>query len=478
MKQYLYIFSLSVLLACQTSDSNRNSMPMQRAEYTLETGVADDIPQKTQQIKEYLQATMVDNIAIMWSNYSWQGLQVLFVYPSKASSYLWPIGKQMVTVKTKKLPEDAQSLYGNLHINGRQTLTINLENDYIRAVSVGARLAAHEFFHFSAQTDWNFSNERATPYPKESKPRLYRKMIYKALAAYWQSVGTEGENQAKQQLGYARYWYDRWLNEYPNELKRSQDIVEGTAMYVDFMAGAMGSLKAKAMAINEENLQKFLQNVGHLFAPYMESESVSLDQEAYGLGALAVTMLRFGAVRPELSLEDWNDWIAKGQEPLAILLENVAPIQQEPDMVWQEKLERISEEKNKILADTYDLLVAQWLDTANYVRVRLPLEFLYAQGNLYAGDFGYLSNIGQKAIQLAQTHSVVSTTGGKTRLSLDNGFIEQQPFLIVMLKHSLFKKTDKTQILTLPEADNDSFISGKLQGILQQEGGISYFIAE
>ena len=478
MKKYLYIPIILVLLACQTYDSNHYSMVMQQSEYILQTGIADDIPQQTQQIKEYLQATMVENIDLIWSNYSWQGLQVLFVYPSKASSYLWPIGKQMVKVQTKELPEQAQGLYSNLYINGRQTMAVDLENDYIRSVSIGARLVAHEFFHFTAQRDWNFRNQRATLYPKQAGPRLYRKMIYKALAAYWQSFGTESQSQAKQQLGYARYWYDRWLNEYPNELKQSQDIVEGTANYVDIMAGAMGSLKAKTRAINEENLQKSLQNLQHLFTPYMESESVSLDQEAYGLGALAVTMLRFGVVGPELSLEGWNDLIAKGQEPLAILLENVAPIQQEPDAVSQEQLERIIEEENEILAPTYDVLVAQWLDSANYVRVRLPIEFLYAQGNLYAIDFGYLSNIGQTAIQLAQAHSVVSTTGGKTRLSLDNGFIEQQPFLIVMLPRSLFKETDQSQTLTLPEADNDSFIGGKLQGKLQQEGDITYFVAE
>ena len=214
----------------------------------------------------------------------------------------------------------------------------------------------------------------------------------------------------------------------------------GGAFYVEMMAKAILDWEAKAKALNETNIEKYLQSQRERFDTFMNPEEFSPDIEGHGLGALVFTLLRFGAVRPELNLKNWNDWVAKGQEPLAILLDNVAPIQQEPDSLLQAKLEKSSEKKNQTLAPTYDVLMAQWLDTANYVRVRFPVLFLYEHGIYHPSDGSYLQAIGQDAMQMAESYTLASTTGGKTQLVLSNGFITQDDSFIVMLKRSLFKE--------------------------------------
>ena len=478
MKHYLYLAFLLALLACQTTESSHNNPPSYQSEYTLATRAAHDMPQKVQQIISYLKLTMVDNIGLFWHNYSWEGKQVLLVYPSQNDSYLWPVGKQVLAVSSKKLPPSAQGLYAEVRINGRQTLTLNLEASFIGPDINAAALGIHEAFHFWAQESWRGDNQRATVYPNRAAPRLYRLMTYKALAKYWKSAEIQRPSPEKESLGHARYWHERWLKEFPDELKRSYDITEGTARYVELLGQAVIGLQQETQEISEANLQKFLQDNEVLFSQLMIPETASLDGEAYGLGALAVTMLRFGVVRPELSLEDWNDLMANRREPLDVLLENIAPIAQEPDQELQKKMAAISKQNNQALAPTYDLLISQWQDTANYVRLRLPFAFLHSQGNLYPSDFGYLQAIGQAAMQLAKPHAIVSTEGGKTKLELAKGFIDEANTMVVMLKRSLFKQTDKLQTLTISSADSEGFINGVLQGRLQEQGEASYFIAE
>ena len=478
MKSYLYLFLSLLLLACQSSYKIDYSMAVEGQKYTVQTSVATDVAQKVQRLKASLQWVLLEKFSLIWNDYRWQDYQILLVNSSKPVSYLWPIGKELLAVKTKELPAQAEGLYENLHINGRQTLVLQLEGTAIDSVEQLAAMTTAELFRAFVQQNWNFNYQHGPIYPRQTGSRLYPRMIYKALIAYWQSVGTEGESPAVQSLGQARYWYDRWQKELPYQIERTAVAVLGGAFYVEMMAQAILDWEAKAKALNETNIEKHLQSQRERFDTFMNPEQFSPDIEGHGLGALAVTLLRFGTVRPELNLKDWNDWIAEGQEPLAILLDNVAPIAQEPDALLQAKLEKSSEKKNQTLAPTYDVLMAQWLDTANYVRVRFPALFLYQHGSYRPSDGSYLQAIGQRAMQMAESYTLASTTGGKTKLELDKGFITQDNSFIVMLKRSLFQQTDQSQTLTVSYADSEGFINGTLQGKLQPKGEISYFIAE
>ena len=148
---------------------------------TVQTRIATDVPQKVQQLKASLQWILLDKFSLIWSDYRWQDYQILFVNSSKPVSYLWPIGKELLAVKTKELPAQAEGLYENLHINGRQTLVLQLEGTAIDSVEQLAAMAAAELFRAFVQENWNFNYQHGPIYPRQTGSRLYPRMIYQII---------------------------------------------------------------------------------------------------------------------------------------------------------------------------------------------------------------------------------------------------------------------------------------------------------
>ena len=463
MKRLLSLLLATALLNCQTP--HRNSLP---PKLQLQTKAPETVPQLVEQVIEHLRLTMLEKVLLIWSHYNWEALQVLFVYPSQKWSYLWTVyGDSLAAVASKSLPTETQGLYTLLQINGRETLTLNLEDPHVHfSHEAWAGLAVHEFFHFVGQRNWQHIELRTTTYPQQVAPRFYRHMTYQALAAYWRGISAQG-------LGHARYWHERWKQEFPYELQRATDNMEGTASYVEAMTLAMLHLQTLGKELNEQNLHSFLLEHEDLFSRYLNiAAQASLDNEGYALGGLAASMLRFDSAKLGLSLEDWNQLVAGGQQLLDILLQDTEPLEQAPDTALLEKLTGLIEAANQALAPAYNLLISQYQDPANYVRVRLPWELLYSQGNLRPRDFAFLEAIGHEAIQLAQPHSLVSP--GKTRLKIEGAFIDQQHNIVIMLPRSLFRQTQAVQVIHIV----DGPVSGELHGRLSQQDQIRYFMAE
>ncbi len=87
------------------------------------------------------------------------------------------------------------------------------------------------FFHNQAQKSWTRDGvgSRGTLYPVDWKPRLYRRMIFDNLKNYLSLQNTTSSQKA-------RYWFEKWTREYPEEVKASTDGYEGTARYAESLA--------------------------------------------------------------------------------------------------------------------------------------------------------------------------------------------------------------------------------------------------
>ncbi|HHR6039197.1 TPA: hypothetical protein ACS70C_003626 [Providencia alcalifaciens] len=186
-------------------------------------------------------------------------------------------------------------------------------------------VATHEAFHFFVQ-DKNISPDlRATYYPVQVTPRLYRNHIIRSLYA-----ALRGD---KNGLGHARYWFDLWRKKYPNDVSQinKNDIYEGSARYIEIAAEIM----AQGESFNTTGFQ-------HALIEKMKDDAndiyITSDSESYSIGALSGFILNMNNIR-------WQSKVEEGIPPLDILLKNIQPIKELAD----NKLEiNINQEINKI----------------------------------------------------------------------------------------------------------------------------------
>ncbi|KGT92699.1 hypothetical protein [Enterobacter cancerogenus] len=177
-------------------------------------------------------------------------------------------------------------------------------------------VATHEAFHFFVQAaSWKDEEQgvftRATAYPVQPLPRLYRNNIIRALYA-----SLLGDPDG---LGHARYWSDLWGKRYSDEASniRLTDVEEGSARYVEMAA----EIIAQGIRFNTQEFQYALTE------KIKDGASVvytSADIESYTIGALAGFILN-------TQKSGWQQDVEQGIPPLEALLKDIQPIKERVD---------------------------------------------------------------------------------------------------------------------------------------------------
>lgn len=177
----------------------------------------------------------------------------------------------------------------------------------------------HESFHLHSQSGWQgvnamaaIENEqsdmRSSAYPLDEQPRILRAMQYECL---YRALNEESDGEGVRHLENAKYWYEKWKNEYPEEYStiKDTDLSEGTAEYFG----------------NE--IKRILQNGKFSLATPEEFavQCQSADAESYNLGDIAIQLLK---KRGEFKEADFEE---SGKTPVEVLMGNIKNSNEEPE---------------------------------------------------------------------------------------------------------------------------------------------------
>lgn len=213
------------------------------------------------------------------------------------------------------------------------------EDDLLRNFTI----LMHESFHLHSQAGWQGvnvsavengqSNMRASAYPLDDRPRILRAMQYECL--YRALNETSGTEEARC-LESAKYWYERWKNEYPEEYLsiKDTDLAEGTAEYFG----------------NE--IKRVLQNGNATLTTPEEfaAECQSADAESYALGDVAIQLLK---KRGDFKT---NDFEKDGSTPIEVLMSDMESSKAEstnPELVSiiTKNIEKTNSQVSKCFSD-------------------------------------------------------------------------------------------------------------------------------
>lgn len=349
-------------------------------------------PSEVQLLTENFNTAMMSCPQKIWSNYKWDGLKIVLMYPSKNDSWIWDATTNKTqTISNTELPTSAiGSMYEFFELNGHKVMSLNMGED----ISDVFKLGVHEFFHHIGQENWtiNQTGGRGTLYPLDGVPRFYRRMIYDNLKQYFQTG-----NQIS--LGHAKYWFNKWTLEFSNETQATTDGYEGTAKYVEIMAAAV--IKLGCSATNEKIKAEIINIVTSDFGFSVSGQHLALDSEGYEIGGLAAFILKFS----EFKLSDWNSRISAGETPLQVLLEPVVPIVEPPPAGLMDQFEQAAQKVNEERGPILDNDISNW-NNKSYIRVPAPYSWL--QSNLMPQFFAHSSELDLDLYPLATDHQYIS----------------------------------------------------------------------
>lgn len=197
--------------------------------------------------------------------------------------------------------------YSKIEFEGKPSISISFDKLLLEMFNDDCSdfiytLATHELIHFYYQENININGTRFVKFPQEFEPRVYRTMIYKNLAKAYIH-----EESKEVYIAKAKYWYDKWLNKYPEEYKniKCTDIGEGQAKYFEC------SVSGISPGINQEKKNEFLKNNIDL-----DMYFTTIDGESYELGYVAGLVL--DGVKP-----GWKkNFLISGKTILEVLFEN------------------------------------------------------------------------------------------------------------------------------------------------------------
>ncbi|MGL4833501.1 MAG: hypothetical protein ACRCXH_03680 [Shewanella sp.] len=182
---------------------------------------------------------------------------------------------------------------------------------------VWAGSSLHEAFHFYAQSEWRVLEDgvryEGEVFPLNLEARFYRLQLFNALMA--------ALNQPEQQalhLGHAAYWLQLWRHSAPNEERVGylNDLVEGTAKYVELVAGA------RLLSQNQSYLgyQKILLQYVNSYYQQQQMQG-GWTAEAENIGAVAGIILD---IYQDPTM--WKESVMTGMLPVELLLSRVKPV--------------------------------------------------------------------------------------------------------------------------------------------------------
>ncbi|GLY80086.1 hypothetical protein Airi01_083530 [Actinoallomurus iriomotensis] len=364
---------------------------------------------------------------------------------------------------------------GSLYTNwdGHPTVVINSadssytdeakdEHASLSAILFGA--ATDELFHSWQQRGRALDRHpmRGTEYPLAVTPRLYRAMIYNDVVAAYHDP-----KQKQQRLANAAYWYQKWQKEYADEAKHAAttDASEGAAGYFDAVASAMvgGADRTKPDEIRE--------HVG--FEPLdqgLDPRRLTVDGEAAPLGALAGLLLdqaqEHNKKEKDKHALSWQKQVAQGgQTPLALLLQGVAPVAEQPSDGLRQAIQDELAKQNSDLIPRFNPLVRAYNNSGDALLL-VPLET--ATGDLETG--GYYTTKNVPYAMLARLNGTFRFTSGQLTAkdaSVLTGTVDGHQYVIVPLdpEHKTSKLSDnRLQLDTGPLTGTFHVKAQKLNG--------------
>ena len=315
----------------------------------------DQHPSEVLELSAKFKKTMISCPDRIWSDYNWEGLKVVFVYPSLEKSRIWDVSLDRIEmVSTSRLPTPViLSLYHFFQWGGKPAMSLNMELD--EPLEGLFLFGVHEFFHNQGQKGWEKKQQfRTMSYPYEWEPRLYRRMVFDNLKYYMAFEDPE-------YLRRARYWFDKW-SEHSYELMSTTDGYEGTAFYVEVLAQAIA---AQGCSTPDDVLKAHvLEKVHTEFGHPVSGQAFASDKEGYEIGGLAAMILRF----QRGNLNEWNLRMADGDTPLEVLLEDVIPLEEEAPLPLIELFEETGRRSNEEVGKLVNEEISR-LDDVDFVRL-------------------------------------------------------------------------------------------------------------
>lgn len=344
-----------------------------------------------------LTTTMLSCPERIWPNYNWKSVNVLIGAEGQTPVIWRGQTGQVSPLPISQVPAGAfGGNYSFPSFEGRDAVAYYLNADNLKNVGDRAdvesfRTIVHEGFHHFGQSGWSTAeaSQRGTLYPISSTPRLYRRMMFDRMKEYFTSGGKSVSNLAK-----AAYWNKKWKSEFPDEYRASVDRPEGTAKYVDTVAGviASGGCQMTEADVYAGILAALNNEMGYL----VSATSLRLDNEAYDLGTLAALTLRF--IHRDAN---WFQRVAKGDSPLDILLGSLT--------VSEDEIPNELKTQFQQSALLHNTTISGWLDndlrlikSADAIRV-VPNDESFQSGSYNPKGFFHIASMsGVMAIPLAK----------------------------------------------------------------------------
>lgn len=422
-------------------------------------------PARLAEITARYKISMLECPSRIWSDFSWRGLQVIFVSKDDGGTWLWEASTDAFRpLRNDQLPRAARgALYQFFEFQGKPTMSLNTNTDFPLDLF---ELGVHEFFHNQAQASWQRpqgAGGRGTLYPVRWEPRLHRRMILDRLKSY---LATSDERE----LSRAKFWFEKWKTDAPAEALSTTDGYEGSADYVEKMAAAVAK---HGCAASEDVLRQEIVALTATSGASVSGQFFALDSEGYEVGGLATLALRFRQSDPRA----WAPRFATGATGLDILFENVTATAETapPELVTQfrDSERRINLEFGKLL----DPDISNWGRTDH---VRVALNFPWLQSNLQPRFFATSATLSMQLYPFATPHRFLAPDGSSDyRFEPDAVvFGHYSPlcprlFGYVLVPASALQEQNGLFSLAAPRA------SGRIQGKIHTDPqGFQYLCAE
>lgn len=404
---------------------------MTDGETMMPKGLTDEeLKEAAQQYQIYLDS-ISDKFSEIWPGTKAENYHVIITngnasyYVSNRNYEEIDVSKEEDMKNTFQMLQDAVGMYQPVTYQGESITAMNLmkmnesftEEDLIRNFII----LMHESFHLHSQSGWQGadamaaivkeqSNMRASVYPLDGQPRILRAMQYDCL---YHALNANAEDEELKYLECAKYWYEKWKNEYPDEFSsiKDTDLSEGTAEYFG----------------NE--IKRLLQNGKFSLSTPEEfaKQCQSADAESYNLGDIAIQLLK---KHGEFKAADFEE---NEKPPVEVLMENIKDSKEGAE---NPKLAGIISDNVKEL----NLQISESFSDCINSDVKGEMTYIGIDSKSLTGvmseGFYYLSEIDKTGWQNAVISNLSIQVAGKNVLEYGNSI------LIPVLESEITKKDD------------------------------------
>ncbi|MFW7381987.1 MAG: hypothetical protein ACOH5I_24490 [Oligoflexus sp.] len=350
------------------------------------------IDERLNELSQGLQVATIQCPEKLWPGFNFANLKLVVTQVHHESAWEWEAGdsgqREFSEIDFHSLPQSWKNAYFLMDKDeeiGKYILVLSLPKTSLPNLDYKSRelpeylvgLGIHEGFHLIEQENWviESTTKRSTQYPLDATPRFLRYMMNTSLS---ESLAGNAEK-----LSEARYWYDRYESEFPEEANsiRFYDKIEGSARYVEHMANAIVHLGCDASddELFSWSFQKF----------YSRSRpELKADIESYRIGSKASLLLRQSEKH-----SGWENIISETtSSQLDLLLEDIVPKVAEDDISLFKEVNEMIDYKNSELK----ALIDPWLEARSSNEFYSVLISGEMMGSFNVSDFIILKDGGHQ----------------------------------------------------------------------------------